>query len=155
MRVGLHKEGWVQENWCSWTVVLEKTLETPLECKEIKPVNPKGNQPWIFIGRSDAEAEAPILGPPDAKNWLTGADPDAGQDWGQEVRRCQRIRWLDGIINLRDVSLSKLQGLVMNRESCFAAVHGVAKSWIRLSDWTVLLYFFVHAFAGESIYEID
>ena len=74
-----HKEGWVRKNWCFWTVVLEKTLESPLDCKEIQPVNPKGNQPWIFIGRTDAKAEAPILWPPDAKNWFTGKDPDAAK----------------------------------------------------------------------------
>ena len=74
-----HKEGWVLKNWCFWTVVLGKTLESPLDCKEIKPVNPKGNQSWIFIGRT--HAEAPILWPPDAKNWLIGKDPDAGKDW--------------------------------------------------------------------------
>ena len=77
-----HKEGWGPKNWSFWTVVLEKTLESPLDCKEIKPVDPKGNQYWIFIGRTDAEA--PILWPPDVKNWLTGKDPDAGQDWRQE-----------------------------------------------------------------------
>ena len=73
-------------NWCFWTVVLERTLESPLDCKEIKPVNPKGNQSWIFIGRTDAEAEAPILWPPDVKNWLNGKDPDAGKDWRQEEK---------------------------------------------------------------------
>ena len=78
------KESWVLKNWWFWTVVLEKTLESPLDCKEIKPVNPKGN--WIFIERTDAEAETPILWPPDAKNWLTGKDPDAGKDWGQEEK---------------------------------------------------------------------
>ena len=81
-----HKEGWAPKNWCFWTVVLEKTLESSLDCKEIKPVNPKGNQPWIFIGRSDAEAEAPILWPPDAKNWLFGKDPGARKDWRQEEK---------------------------------------------------------------------
>ena len=79
-----YKESWVLKNWCFWTVLLEKTLESPLECQKIKPVHPKGNQSWIFIGRTDAEAEAPILRPPDVKNWLTGKDPDAGKDWGQE-----------------------------------------------------------------------
>ena len=74
-----HKEGWALKNWCLWTVVLEKILESPLDIKEIKPVNPKGNQPWIFTGRTDAEA--PVLWLPDAKNWLTGKDPDAGKDW--------------------------------------------------------------------------
>ena len=76
-----HKESWAPKDWCFWSVMLEKTLESPLDCKEIKPVNPKGNQPWTFIGRTDAEAEAPILCPPDAKNWLIGKDPDAGKDW--------------------------------------------------------------------------
>ena len=80
-----HEEGRVLKNWCFWTVVLEKTLESPLDCK-IKPVNPKGNQPWIFIGRTDAEAEAPILWLPDAKNQLIGKDPDAGKDWRQEEK---------------------------------------------------------------------
>ena len=79
-----HKESWAPKNWCFWTVMLEKTLESPLDCKEVKPVNPKGNQPWIFIGRIDAEAEAPIFWPPDAKNWLLGKDPDAGKDLRQE-----------------------------------------------------------------------
>ena len=81
-----HKESWALKNWCFWTVVLEKTLESPLDCKEITPVHPKGNQPWIFIGRTDAEAETPILWPPDAKNWLIGKDPDAGKDWRQEEK---------------------------------------------------------------------
>ena len=79
-----HKKGWAQKNWCFWTVVPEKTLESPLDSREIKEVNPKGNQPWIFIGRTDAEAEALILWPPDSKNWLIRKDPDAGKYWGQE-----------------------------------------------------------------------
>ena len=81
-----HKESWVMKNWCFWTVVLEKTLESPLDCKEIQPVHPKGNQSWIFIGRIDAESKIPILWPPDAKSWLTGKDPDAGRDWRQEEK---------------------------------------------------------------------
>ena len=81
-----HKESWVLKNWCFWTVVLEKTLESPLDCKEIHPVHPKGNQSWVFIGRTDAEAETPILWPPDAKNWVIGKDPDAGKDWKQEKK---------------------------------------------------------------------
>ena len=80
------KESWVPKNWCFWAVVLEKTLECPLDCKEIEPVHPKGNQSWIFIGRIDAEAEAPILWPSDVKNWLFGKDPDAGKDWRQEEK---------------------------------------------------------------------
>ena len=79
-----YKESWVPKNWCFWTVVLEKTLESPLDCKEIHPVHPKGEQSWVFIGRTDGEAETPILWPPDAKNWLIWKDPDAGKDWGQE-----------------------------------------------------------------------
>ena len=81
-----HKEGWALKNWCFWTVVLEKTLESPLDCKEIKPANPKGNKCWIFIGRTDVEAEVPILLPLDAKNWLTGKDPNARKDWRQEEK---------------------------------------------------------------------
>ena len=81
-----YKESWAPKNWCFWTVVLEKTLESPLHCKEIQPVHPKGNQSWIFIGRTDAEAETPILWPPDEKNWLIGKDPDAGKDWRQEEK---------------------------------------------------------------------
>ena len=92
-----HKEGWVPKNRCFWTVVLEKTLESPLDCKEIKPVNPKGNQSWISIGRTDAEA--PLLWLPDAMNRLIGKDPDARKVWGQEQRGRQRMRWFDGITN--------------------------------------------------------
>ena len=81
-----YKESWALKNWCFWTVVWDKTLESPLDCKEIKPVNPKGNQSWILIGRTDAKAEAPILWPPDLKSWLIWKDPDAGKDWGQEEK---------------------------------------------------------------------
>ena len=81
-----YKESWVPKNWCFWTVVLEKTLESPLDCKEIQPVHPNGNQSWIFIGRTDAEAETPILWPPDVKNWLIRKDPDAEKDWRQEEK---------------------------------------------------------------------
>ena len=81
-----HKEGWVLKNWCFWTMVLDKTLESLLDCKEFQPVNPKGNQSWIFIGRTDVEAETSILWPPNAKNWLTGKDPENGKDWRQEEK---------------------------------------------------------------------
>ena len=119
-----HKEAWALKSWCFWTVVLEKTLKNPLDCKEIKPVNPKGNQPWIFIGRTDAESETPILWP-----------PDAGKDWGKEEKGQQKMGCLEGIVDSVDMSLSKFQEILKEKIIWHAAVHEITKSWTWLSDW--------------------
>ena len=118
--------------------MLEKTLESPLDCKEIKPVNHKGNQPWIFTGRIDAEAEASILWPPNVKSRLIGKDTDAGKDLTQEKGRTEDeiVGWHHAITNLMDMSLSKIWEMVNDREACHAAVHGVAKRQTQLSNWT-------------------
>ena len=127
-----HKEGWALMllNWG------EKTLESPLDCKEIQPVRPKGNQSWILIGRTDADAEAPTLWPPDVKSWLICKTLMLGKIGGRRSRGRQRVRWLDGFIDSIVMSLRKLQELVKNREAWRAVVHGVTKSRTWLSDWT-------------------
>ena len=127
-----YKESWAPKNWCFWTV-LEKTPESPLDCKEIQPVNPKGNQSWVFIGRTDAEAETPILWPPDAKNQLIGKDPDTRKD-----RRREKMTEY-----ATDMNLSKFWELVTDREAWRASVHGVPKNWTWLGDWTTTIMFLV------------
>ena len=133
-----HKESWALENWCFWTVVLEKSLESPLVCKEIQPVHPKGNQSWIFIGRTDAEPETPILWLPNAKTWLIGKDPDVGKDWRQEEKGTTEDEMVGWHHQLDAHSLSMLQELVKDREAWHAAAHGVAKTRTRLNHWTKL-----------------
>ena len=126
------KEGWVLKNWCFWTAVLKKTHESPLNCKI-----PKGNQSWLFIGRTDAEAEAPILWARDVKNWLIGKDPDAGKDLRQKRREQQKMRWLDSIKDSMDMNVSKLQEIVEDRGAWRATAYGVTKSQTWLSDWAM------------------
>ena len=129
-----YKESWVPKKRCFWTVVLEKTLESLLDCNEIQPVYPKGNQSWLFIGRTDAEAETPIFWPPDVKKWLTRKDPDAGKDWSREEKGMIEDEMVWWHHRCEDMSLGKLWELVMDRE----AWHGVTKSQTWLSDWTEL-----------------
>ena len=129
-----YKESWAPKNWCFWTVVLEKTLESPLECKE----NPKGNQSWIFIGRTDAEAETPILLPPDVKDWLFGKDLDAGKDWRQEEKGTPEDEMVGWHHWLNGHEFKQAPGVVEEQGAWRGAVHGVAKSQTWLSDWTEL-----------------
>ena len=133
------EEGWMLKNWCFWTVVLEKTLESPLDCKELQPVHSEGDQPWDFFGRNDVKApETPVLWPPEVKSWLIGKDSDAGRDWGQEEKgtrgwdgwMASQTRWTWVWVNSGS--------WWWNREAWRAAIHGVAKSRTWLSDWTEL-----------------
>ena len=134
IKKGEHRKIDAFKLWC-W----RKTLESPLDCKEIQPVHSKGNQSWIIIGRTDVEAETPILWPPDAKDWLIWKDPDAGKDEGRRRRGRQRMRRLNGIFDAMDTSLSRLQELVMDSEAWCVVIHGVAKGGhdcVTVLNWT-------------------
>ena len=130
------KKGWAPKNWCIQTEVLEKILESPLDCKKIKAVHPKGKQPWISIGRTDAEVEAQILWPPDANCWLIGKDPDAGKNWRQEEKGTTEDEIVGWHHQLNGHEFDKLPEMVKDREVWHAAVHGTPKSWTWLSSWT-------------------
>ena len=149
-----YKESWEPKNWCSWTVVLEKTLESLLDCKEIKPVNPNGNQSWIFTGRTDAEAETPIIWPPDVKNWLIGKDPEAGQDWrqGKVMTEDEMVGWhhrLNGHESEQALGVGDRQGSLMccspwgHKESDTTEQLNWLRCWLRaflLRHWHTLNY---------------
>ena len=131
-------ESWAPKNWCFWTVVLEKTFESALDSKEIKPINPKGNQSWIVIGSTDAEAEVSIFWPSDAKNWLNGKDPDAGKDWRQEEKGKTEDDMAGRHHRLNRHEFEQAPGVMKDREAWRATIHGVTKSGTQLSDWTEL-----------------
>ena len=134
-----HKEGWALKNWCFWTVVLEKTFESPLDCKEIKPVNPKGNQPWVFIGRTDAVAKVPILWPSDMKSWLIGKDPDDGKDWEQEKKGATEDEMVVLHHQLNGHEFEQTSGNSEGQWAWCVAVRGVTKCQTLLSIWTTHL----------------
>ena len=139
------EESWAPKNWCFWTVVLEKTLESPLDCKEIQPVHSKGDRSWVFFGRNDAKAETPVLWPPHAKSWLIGKDSDDGRDWRQEEKGTtedEMAGWHHGLDG-RWVWVNSGRWWWTGRPGC-AAIHGIAKSWRRPSDWTELNWNLTH-----------
>ena len=141
-----YKESWAPKNWLFWTVVLEKTLESPLDCKEIKPVHPKGNRSWIFIGRTDAEAENPILRSPDAKNWLIRKDPDAGRDWRREEKRTTEDEMVGWHHWLNGHEFEQAPGVGDGQEGLVCCISRGHKSRTQLSNWTEF------PFGGQGIH---
>ena len=142
-------------SWCFWTVMLEKTSESPLDCKDIQPVNPKGNQFWVFIGRTDAEDETPILWPPDSKNWLIGKDPDAGKDWRQEEKEMTEDEMVGWHHWCNGLEFEQAPGVGDGQGSLVCSVHEFAKSWTQLSEWTdfKLWYFSVLGLTVHQAHE--
>ena len=144
-----YKESWTLKNWCFWTVVLEKTLESPLDCKEIQPVHPNGDQSWVFIGRTDVEAETPILWSPDAKNWLTGKDPDSGKDWRQKEKRMteDEMVWMASLTQWTWVWASSRSWWWTEKPGVLQSVESqrVRYDWVtELNETVLLLLFFLH-----------
>ena len=147
-----YNESWAPKNWCFWTVVLEKTLESPLDCKEIQSVNPKGNQSWIFIGRTDGGAETPILWTTDAKNWLMEKSLMLDKIESRRKSRWQRMRCFNGITNSMDVSLSELQELVMAGKPGVLQSMGsqrVGHNWVTELNWFIMTYLMTCIYKGE------
>ena len=153
-------EGWTVKKAECWRIDAfemwswRRLFERPLDSKDIKSVNLKENQPWIFIAQTDAEAEASIFWLPYAKRWLIGKDPDAGKDWSKKRRGQQRMRWLDGITDSMDINLSKFQEILKDREARRTAAHGVAKSWAQLSDWMTTTTSMDEVWVGERWREV-
>ena len=147
-----HKEGCVLKNWCFQIVMVKKTLETPVDCKEIKSVKPKENQPWIFIGRTDAEAEVSVLCPPDVKSWLTGKDTDAGKDWRQEEKEMTEDEMVGWYHWLNGHEFEQTPGESAGQGSVACCIHGVTKSRTRLSDCTTVKHW---TFFSVAVVTID